>query len=453
MPEEGRDEARAPTATGASGAAGRTERTGSRTFLKALGPGVLWAGAAVGVSHLVQSTRAGAGFGLGLLGVVLFACLFKYPAFQFGPRYAAATGTSLLEGYRRQGPWALALYALVTLGTMFTVQATVVAVTAALLAAMIDRIRPALGPAPVIPLSIVLTAVGAGLLLVGHYKWLDKIVKVVVGVLTVTTLIATLLALPRVPFGTLRLLPAADWVTTSLIAVAICGLIGWMPSAFDISIWHSLWTLARRRETGHAPSVREAVLDFDVGYVGTTVLAVCFVLMGAGVMFESGREFAPQPAAFAAQVIALYTENLGAWTGPIIALSAFTVMFSTTLTVIDGFPRALATLASRFGGPETPGAPDDISRRIYWAALATLGAGSILVIAFLARSLPRMVDVATTLSLVTAPPLAWLNHRAIIGAEVPQAARPGRGLRAWSWFSIWTSVVLAVYYVVTRLAG
>ena len=102
------------------------------TLRLALGPGLLWAGAAVGVSHLVQSTRAGATFGLGLIGLVVFANLYKYPTFSFGPRYAAATGTSLLEGYRREGRWALALYAIVTLATMFTVQAAVTFVTAAL---------------------------------------------------------------------------------------------------------------------------------------------------------------------------------------------------------------------------------------------------------------------------------------------------------------------------------
>ena len=32
-------------------------------FLKKLGPGILFAGAAIGVSHLVQSTKAGADFG------------------------------------------------------------------------------------------------------------------------------------------------------------------------------------------------------------------------------------------------------------------------------------------------------------------------------------------------------------------------------------------------------
>ena len=55
------------------------------TRLKKLGPGLLFAGAAIGVSHLVQSTRAGADFGWGLLWALLLVNLFKYPFFQFGP--------------------------------------------------------------------------------------------------------------------------------------------------------------------------------------------------------------------------------------------------------------------------------------------------------------------------------------------------------------------------------
>ncbi|MCH1385109.1 MAG: divalent metal cation transporter, partial [Flavobacteriaceae bacterium] len=72
------------------------------TFKK-LGPGLLFAGAAIGVSHLVQSTRAGADYGLGLLWVLLLVNFFKYPFFQFGPRYALATGESLLAGYAKLG--------------------------------------------------------------------------------------------------------------------------------------------------------------------------------------------------------------------------------------------------------------------------------------------------------------------------------------------------------------
>ena len=92
-----------------------------REKLRSVGPGILFAGAAIGVSHLVQSTRAGAGYGLALLWLVVLANVFKYPGFEAGPRYAAATGTSLLEGYRRLGTWALVLFLALTVSTMFTV--------------------------------------------------------------------------------------------------------------------------------------------------------------------------------------------------------------------------------------------------------------------------------------------------------------------------------------------
>ncbi len=423
--------------------------TDSKTFWKALGPGLLWAGAAVGVSHLVQSTRAGANFGFSLLAVILVANVLKYPAFSFGPRYAAATGTSLLEGYRRRGILALVLYALLTLGTMFTVQAAVTIVTGALGAAVLGWTVPWLGLQPVVWLSAFLTLLCAGLLRAGRYRWLDKIVKCVVAVLTVSTLAATLLVLPKIPWGTMRFLPTSDlWSNLWLAA-----LIGWMPSAFDISIWHSLWTLARRRETNHAPSVRESLIDFNIGYFGTVLLALCFVTLGAGVMFTTGKSFDAPAAAFASQVINLYVENLGAWSKPLIGLSALTVMFSTTLTVIDGFPRAIACLAARFRGPEIPDRSEPLGTSVYWMALVLLGLGSMFIIRFAAGQLKMLVDLATTLSFLTAPALAWLNHRAMFGDEVPAIHRPGARMRAYSWAGILFSAAFALFFLYVRFGG
>ena len=82
-------------------------------FLKKLGPGILFAGAAIGVSHLVQSTRAGADFGIGLIWALLLVNLFKFPFFQYGPRYANATGESLLDGYKKLGKNILSIYSLI----------------------------------------------------------------------------------------------------------------------------------------------------------------------------------------------------------------------------------------------------------------------------------------------------------------------------------------------------
>jgi len=90
-----------------------TEMTRQRGVLAALGPGIMYAGAAIGVSHLVQSTRAGATYGYALVWAVVAAHLLKYPFFEFGHRYAVGTGESLLAGYQRVGRWALPVYLVV----------------------------------------------------------------------------------------------------------------------------------------------------------------------------------------------------------------------------------------------------------------------------------------------------------------------------------------------------
>ena len=100
---------------------------------KTFGPGILFASTAIGVSHLVQSTRAGAEFGFLLLGFVILATLFKYPFFEYASRYANVTGTSVIDGYGRLGKNALLLYFIITIASMFFVTAAVGFVTAGFL--------------------------------------------------------------------------------------------------------------------------------------------------------------------------------------------------------------------------------------------------------------------------------------------------------------------------------
>ena len=102
-------------------------------FTKTFGPGILFASTAIGVSHLVQSTRAGAEFGFLLMGFVILAILFKYPFFEFSSRYANVTGTSIIDGYQRLGKNALFLYFIITAISMFFVTAAVGFVTAGFL--------------------------------------------------------------------------------------------------------------------------------------------------------------------------------------------------------------------------------------------------------------------------------------------------------------------------------
>ena len=100
-----------------------------RTYREKLGPGLMFAAVAVGVSHLVQSTRAGAAYGLSLAGLLVFACLVKYPAFRFATEYSASSGKTLLHAYEQQGRWALLVYLVGFPLDMFLATAVIALVT------------------------------------------------------------------------------------------------------------------------------------------------------------------------------------------------------------------------------------------------------------------------------------------------------------------------------------
>lgn len=354
--------------------------------IRALGPGILFAGAAIGVSHLVQSTRAGAVYGLSLIALVLLAHAMKLPAMLFGPRYAAATGTSLLQGYRRQGRHAVIVFALITLGTMFTIQAAVTIVTASIVQGVV--LAPLGVELPLWGVSVGILAVCGGLIALGGFGWLDGALKVLMTVMAVSTLIAAALAIPRLAGRDLPILPTIPEdpaARAALIAFAVA-LAGWMPAPLDISVWHSLWTLAREKQTHHAPSKREASFDFGVGYALCVLLALGFLVLGAAEIHGTGVAPAESAGAFATQLIDLYTASFGGWVRPIIAACAIAVMFSTTLTVLDALPRTVVVLIRRFAFDEPRQNSASPTRELcgtkgYWAALLVITAGATLIIA------------------------------------------------------------------------
>ena len=142
--------------------------------LRKLGPGLLFAGAAIGVSHLVQSTRAGADFGFGLLWALIISVVLKYPFFQFGSRFALATKLSLLDGYYKLGKIYLLMFFLISIGTIFTIQTAVTIVTASLATTILGY---SLNP---VMLSTLIILLCFAILLVGNYKFLDTLIKVII---------------------------------------------------------------------------------------------------------------------------------------------------------------------------------------------------------------------------------------------------------------------------------
>ncbi|MBW3672310.1 MAG: Nramp family divalent metal transporter [Acidobacteria bacterium] len=352
-------------------------------FWSAFGPGLLWAAAAIGISHLVQSTRAGAMAGFGLVGVVLLANILKYPFFEFGPRYAAATGESLIDGYRRIGRWALWLYIAITIATGLIVQSAIVLLTSFLLgyAFGVELPLAAMG-------AIVCIGSGA-LLFAGRYRLLDILIKGILLLLAVSTIVAAVVSLGRADLSTLRLLPSFSG-PGSVSFPFVLALVGWMPSAIDIAVWSSLWTLANDESAGSTASMKHALLDFRIGYIGTVVMAFAFLTLGATVMHGSGQMFSPQGTRFSAQLIELYGRVLGDWTIPIVATAVLTTMLSTAVTVIDGYPRAIDRSIRVLSSGRYEGSRKGSMGPLYWVSLLAMTLGTVAVLGLFAGTLAAM---------------------------------------------------------------
>lgn len=394
---------------------------------KKLGPGLLFAGAAIGVSHLVQSTRAGADFGFGLVWALLLVNLVKYPFFQFGPRYALATGESLLEGYRRMGKGVLITYYVLNLGTMFTIQAAVTAVTAGIAARL-------LGVDSTAWTSVIVALCCFVLLWRGTYSWLDKSMKIIVSVLSVSTLIAVMFAFGAKPDLTLeQVLPAnsVEWIF--LIA-----FMGWMPGPLDISIWHSIWALEKKK-INPSTTLKESLFDFNIGYAVTLVLGLCFIVLGATVMYDSGVTFSSSGATFAGQLIGLYTSLMGSGWFIIIAIAALTTMVSTTLTTLDASPRVMAHTTTLLNGKFA-------RNQQTWMLILTLG--TCLIFLVFAAEMGLLVQIATVLSFITAPFYAAANLSLVTGKYMPAQHRPKKPLVLASVVGILFLIGFSITYLV-----
>lgn len=399
--------------------------------LKQLGPGLLFAGAAIGVSHLVQSTRAGADFGFGLVWALLLVNIFKYPFFQFGPRYALATGESLLDGYRKLGKPLLISYFILSLATMFTIQLAVTIVTAGLASTIFgDFISMESWTFIILSICFVILAFG-------KYHILDRLMKIIIITLSISTIIAVAIAMTKFEssFSLAQVLPKNSLKIGFLIA-----FMGWMPAPLDISIWQSLWALEKQKESKDY-DVRRSIFDFNVGFFTAIVLGLCFIALGALVMFNSGNSFSDSASGFSNQLIGMYSKSLGSWSYLIIGIAAFAAMFSTTLSTLDASPRAMDKTVQLLFKKEF--------KKGYLIWLIVLSTGTVFIFFFLNSEMGLLIKIATILSFLTAPFYAIANYILICSNHTPKQWQPSLKLHILSWLGILFLTGFSVWYLTT----
>ena len=398
-------------------------------FLRKLGPGLLFAGSAIGVSHLVQSTKAGANFGFGLLWALIAINIIKFPFFQFGPRYAAATGENLLEGYKKLGKVFLKIYITLSFATMFTIQTAVTVVTAAIASSLFGN------GINVEIWTLIILFFCFLVLLVGKFTLLDKLIKIIILILSTTTLIVVINAFMNLKYN-------INWVqvfpSNSYDIIFLIAFMGWMPAPLDVSIWQSIWVLEKQKITPDFEK-KSILKDFNIGYVVTAILAIGFLSLGSLIMYESNTTLSDNGSTFSIQLIEMYTSSIGDWSYFVIGIAALTTMLSTTLTTLDASPRAMNKSIELILDKSIE------SGYNYWITILILG--TLIVFLFFTTEMGDLVKIATILSFTTAPIYALMNYFLICSKYTPVNYRPTIFIHFMSIFGIIFLIVFNIWYI------
>lgn len=220
--------------------------------------------------------------------------------------------------------------------------------------------------------------------------------------LTVTTVSAVVIAFMRNGINgvaTPDFVAPSPWELSKL--AFLVALMGWMPAPIEISAVNSMWVVAKRRLT--KVSYEDGLFDFNVGYIGTAILAVVFLALGALVQYGSPETVEMVGGKYIAQLINMYASTIGEWSRLLIAVIAFMCMFGTTITVIDGYSRTnVESLRILFGKQES-------SVRILNIGMIFAALSGLAIIFYFNNAVGPMLKFAMIASFVSAPIFAWLN--------------------------------------------
>lgn len=410
-----------------------------------LGPGLIFAAAAVGTSHVVQSTRAGAGFGLTLIALIAAICVLKYPLFRFAADYAAITDESLVQGYGRRGRWLVVLMFGASAIEAVAATAGISLVSASILKWMSGL---ALGDVTAAVALLLLTSV---IIALGRYRVLESLTGILVLLFSVLTLVATAASLPALldsagPLFAPFPLTAENWS----FAIAVSG---WMPIGNSAAIMLAAWVLARHRSQPDeaADALAASRFDFNLGYVTSAVLALCFVVIGASVLFRQGVAMPAGSAQFVASFVNLYAATIGDWSTLVVSSAALAVMYSSLLAVVDGFPRLLSEFLLELRLPaDRTQTSDEALDRLYPLAMAFVVAGASALLYLFLGAFAAFIDLVTIIGFLTAPLVALANQLVISGSNVPAKLRPGSLLLRWNQLTVVLLGMAAGGYLLLR---
>lgn len=370
--------------------------------LNKFGPGLLLAATAIGVSHIVQSVQAGGKYGLILIAAIIFIHLVKYPFFLTSPKYVSHNKRSLLYGYFEIHPLFLILFLFLTFASMFSLQAVVTLITAAVIENVFHF------EVPIGYLSVAVLSVCSAILLLGHYNILDKAIKPIIIILFLSTVTALGFALFQGPNPNQVASSVTFDLSSKMDFLFLVAFLGWMPCPLDCVVWNSVWSLRKQQESKGKYGFNESKLDFRVGYVTAAVLAIIFLALGNFIFYQNDIGLDSSAVPFIGSFLSIYTSQFGNLAFYVIAIAVLFTMFSTVITCLDAFPRVLSRsfniLSHHYRDKEFN------EGRLYNIFLIFTFIGTSILLVYFLRDMAHIIMVATLTSFISTAILVILHQ-------------------------------------------
>ncbi len=314
---------------------GSSEHAGRASTFAVIAPGILLAATGVGAGDLLTASIAGSVVGVSILWAAPAGAILKYVLTEGVARWQMATRTTLLEGWlTRFGPlWQWIFLSYLLLWSFFVGGALVSACGVA--GAGLVPLGEDLGLSKSV-WGVVHSLTGYCMVRIGGYRFFEKMMGAMVGLMFVTVILTALMLRPDL----------SDLIRGGLVpsvpkegfgwCIGVLGGVGGTVTLLSYGYW-----IREEGRTG-APGLRVSRLDLGVGYLMTALFGLSMVMIGSRVRIEKG----PSVALELAGQIDLMLGPMGRW---VFLFGFWGAVFSSLLGVWQSVPYLFAETVHRMG--------------------------------------------------------------------------------------------------------
>jgi Mn2+/Fe2+ NRAMP family transporter len=368
-----------------------------------VGPGLIAAATGVGAGDIVSALAAGARLGMALLWAVLLGAILKYALAEAVGRWHLGSGTTILSGWRSLGMWTMVYFGIYIMIWGFSYGAAAMSAVALPLNALFPGLTVRVW-------GIIAGCVGFALVAFGRYRFFERLMIALVGVMFVTVVGSAIAVVSDVESLTAGMRPQLP--ADSLIYVL--GLLGGVGGSITLAAY-GYWL----REKGWRQAEWMQVMRVDNGmaYLITGIFVIAMMIVGAALLFGTGQDIGGEEGliSFAEQL----EQRLGAGVRLMFLVGFFSAAATSLLGVWNGVSLLFADFVRVARGVPDADADRHVNEtsptfRLYLAWLTF----PPMALLFLDRPV-LLILVYTALGAIFLPYLAatllWLLNRNVAG--------------------------------------